>query len=109
MKNASACLCHGVRDHVKLAILCFLEHLGAKTLPPTFEVSIVSLSRCDGLECISTALSSLGCCFMYVHARATCVTSGGRSTLTLCQIVETEFMTHVATVLHNNNCSRSVL
>ena len=37
----------------------------------------------------------------YAHVRRTGVTSGGRSTLTPCQNVETEFMTPAATVLHN--------
>ena len=37
----------------------------------------------------------------YAHARRTGVTSDGRSTLTPCQNVETEFMTSAATVLHN--------
>ncbi|KAI0215038.1 hypothetical protein LSAT2_032940 [Lamellibrachia satsuma] len=41
VRDASACLTHGISSHVKLAILCFLEHLGAKTLPPTFEDQIL--------------------------------------------------------------------
>ncbi|KAK2189109.1 hypothetical protein NP493_115g09011 [Ridgeia piscesae] len=52
VKNASACLCHGVRDHVKLAILCFLEHLGAKTLPPTFEFAEVTRHESVVPECL---------------------------------------------------------
>ena len=43
----------------------------------------------------------------YAHARRTGVTSGGRSTLTPCQIVETEFMTPAATVLHNKSFLRA--
>ena len=44
----------------------------------------------------------------YAHARRTVVTSGGRSTLTPCQNVETEFMTPAATVLHNKSFLRAV-
>ena len=36
------------------------------------------------------------------------MTSGGRSTLTPCQNVELEFITHAATVLHNNTFSGAV-
>ena len=43
----------------------------------------------------------------YAHARRTGVTSGGRSNLTLCQNVETEFMTPAATVLHNKSFLRA--
>ena len=43
----------------------------------------------------------------YAHARRTGVTSGGRSTLTPCQNVETEFMTPAATVLHNKSFLRA--
>ena len=43
----------------------------------------------------------------YAHARRTGVTSGGRSTLSPCQNVETEFMTPVATVLHNKSFLRA--
>ena len=44
----------------------------------------------------------------YAHARQTGVTSGGRSTLTPCQNVETEFMTPAATLLHNKSFLRAV-
>ena len=43
----------------------------------------------------------------YAHARRTGMTSGGRSTLTPCQNVETEFMTPAATVLHNKSFLRA--
>ena len=43
----------------------------------------------------------------YAHARRTGVTSGGRSTLTPCQNIETEFMTPAATVLHNKSFLRA--
>ena len=43
----------------------------------------------------------------YAHARQTGVTSDGRSTLTPCQNVETEFMTPAATVLHNKSFLRA--
>ena len=45
--------------------------------------------------------------FLYAHARRTGVTSGGRSTLTPCQNVETEFMTPAATVLRNKSFLRA--
>ena len=43
----------------------------------------------------------------YAHARRTGITSGGRSTLTPCQNVETEFMTPAATMLHNKSFLRA--
>jgi len=59
----------------------------------------LTLGRCDGLG----RISDQGCRSTYAHVCATDVTSGGRSNLTPCQNVETEFITHEATVLHNNN------
>ena len=43
----------------------------------------------------------------YAHARRTGVTSGGRSTLTPCQNIETELMTTAATVLQNKSFLRA--
>ena len=62
--------------------------------------------RCDRLD----GISGVGCHSTYAHALAlaTRMTSGGRSTLTPRQNVETEFTTHAATALHNNSCSRAV-
>ena len=45
---------------------------------------------------------------MRMRAGAIGMTSNGRSTLTACQNVDTEFITHVSTVLDHNYFSRAV-